>query len=101
MKEIDKKYMASYTKLHYSQTLTVVLQHIFGFVPLQNYTTLKHIPKSILNHKCFVHLQNYTTLKHHFSDFFLFFCFVPLQNYTTLKPQISKKNGLRTICAIL
>ena len=41
MKEIDKKYMASYTKLHYSQTLTVVLQHIFGFVPIQNYTTLK------------------------------------------------------------
>ena len=90
MKEIDKKYMASYTKLHYSQTLTVVLQHIFGFVPLQNYTTLKHHFSDFFLFFCFVPIQNYTTLKLYVLSAFLHLRFVPIQNYTTLKRMMAR-----------
>ena len=73
------EWLCTHTKLHYSQTTNLVSNIGNSFVPLQNYTTLKHIrpdPSTLV-------------------------CFVPLQNYTTLKHQIFKKNGLRTICVIL
>ena len=72
-----------------------------GFVPIQNYTTLKRLRGHLLQVISFVPLQNYTTLKQIVDGYVNEMCFVPLQNYTTLKPQIFKKNGLRTICVIL
>ena len=58
------------------------------FRDLQNYTTLKPHPWSLIDVGSFRDLQNYTTLKRLDSNNKLIYRFRDLQNYTTLKPQI-------------
>ena len=93
--------LCTLTKLHYSQTTTIVQWQWFVLYTHTNLHYSQTIISSTLSLVCFAPLQNYTTLKLALIVPTLKSRFVPLQNYTTLKPQISKKNGLRTICAIL
>ena len=58
----------------------------FSFVPLRNYTTLKHSCGWLLRCRRFVPLRNYTTLKQALYHYSVERSFVPLRNYTTLKP---------------
>ena len=116
--------LCTHTKLHYSQTIATAVTQNDGLcthTKLHYSQTQKRTPlplhKALYPYKitllsnngfkynsCVSALYPYkiTLLSNNFgrrsaSES----CFVPLQNYTTLKPQISKKNGLRTICAIL
>ena len=75
----------THTNLHYSQTIISSTLSLVCFAPLQNYTTLKLALIVPTLKSRFVPLQNYTTLKHYPDHNLLESGFVPLQNYTTLK----------------
>ena len=84
----------THTNLHYSQTIISSTLSLVCFAPIQNYTTLKLALIVPTLKSRFVPIQNYTTLKrtHHTSPFF--YGFTPIQNYTTLKRDF----GFSPIC---
>ena len=48
IRDVTKDSLYTHTKLHHSQTIVRIPQGVFGFVPIQNYTTLKLLLKILL-----------------------------------------------------
>ena len=66
------------------------------FTTTWDYTTLKHMVRTLSTEKCFTTTWDYTTLKPDGGIQMDIQCFTTTWDYTTLKPQISKRQVFRS-----